>query len=104
MAETLRKRDRLIYGVLLPFGVMIAGLLFIMNLDSGASAAGFAALGILVGAIVVAPFALAANFLLAFQGGDTRGQCFRRGMIAPGIVLIGALVYQTGLWDALVEW
>lgn len=75
-----------------------------MNLDSGASAAEFAALGVMLGAIVVGPIVLVVNFVLAFQGGATAGQCFKRGMIAPGVVLIGAFVYQTGLWDAMVEW
>ena len=104
MRETLHKRDQLIYGVLLPVGLMIVGLLVIMNLDSGASAAEFAALGVMLGAIVMGPIVLVVNFVLAFQGGDTSGQCFRRGMISPGVVLVGAFVYQIGLWDAMVEW
>jgi len=99
--KTLRKRHRLVYGVLLPIAIMVAGLLVIMSVDSGAGAAEFAALGIMLGALIVSPVVLIINFVLAFQNADTAEQCFKRGMIAPGIVLIGAVVYQTGLWDAI---
>lgn len=101
MAETMRKRDRLIYGVFLPIVVMIAGLFVIMSVETGAAAAEFAALGILLGAVIVTPITVIVNLLIAFQGVETRMGCFKRGMIAPGIVLIGAVVYQTGLWDAI---
>ena len=97
----VRKRDRLIFGVLLPIVVMLLGLLIIMNLPTGAGAAEFAALGIMLGAITVAPIVLLVNLVAAFQDMDTPQACFRRGMIAPGIVLVGAFVYQIGLWDAL---
>jgi len=99
--NTLRKRHRLIYGVLLPIVIMVAGLLVIMSVDSGAGAAEFAALGIMLGTIIVSPVVLTINFILAFQNADSPKQCFTRGMIAPGIVLIGAVVCQTGLWDAI---
>ena len=95
------KRDRLIYGTLLPIGIMVAALFLIMLADTGASAAEFASLGIMLGAIVVSPIVLVVNLVLSFQGGNTPAQCFKRGMIAPGIVLLGAIIYQTGLWDAI---
>ncbi|MDH3419494.1 MAG: hypothetical protein OEQ25_10135 [Gammaproteobacteria bacterium] len=101
MPETLRRRDRLIFGVLLPIGIMVVGLLIIMNLPTGAGAAEFAALGIMLGAITVAPIVLIVNLIVAFQEIDTPLSCFKRGMVAPGIVLIGAFVYQIGLWDAI---
>ena len=101
MKETMRKRDRLIYGTVLPIGVMVTGLFLIMLADTGAAAAEFAALGIMLGAIIVSPIVLVVNLVLSFQGGATRAECFQRGMIAPGIVLIGAIIYQTGAWDAI---
>jgi len=101
MPEPLLKRDRLIYGVLIPTVIMVVGLLIIMALPTGASAAEFAALGILLGAIMVSPIVLLINFVTAFQGGGTSRDCFKRGMIAPAIVLVGAFVYQIGLWDAV---
>ena len=101
MTEPLRNRDRLIYGVLLPLLIMVAGLLVIMSTETGAAAAEFAALGIFLGAIVVSPFVLILNFFLAWQPAGSTMICFRRGMIVPGIVLVGAIIYQTGLWDAV---
>ena len=101
MATKLRKRDRLIYGMLLPISVMILGLLVIMSANTGAGAAEFASLGIMLGVITVMPILLIANLIIAFQNIDTPSSCFKRGMIAPGIVLIGAVVYQSGLWDAV---
>ncbi len=101
MVETLRKRDSLIYGVALPIVAMIVGLLVVMNLETSAAAAEFSALGILLGAVIVTPIVLILNLLIAFQSTGSSKDCFKRGMIMPGIVLIGAIVYQTGLWDAI---
>lgn len=101
MAGELRKRDRLIYGVALPFVVMAFGLLIIMNFETGAGAAEFAALGIFLGAVIVSPVVLILNLFIAFQNIRSSMECFIRGMIVPGLVLIGAVVYQTGLWDAI---
>ena len=101
MAAELRKRDRLIYGVVLPIVVMVFGLLIIMNVETGAGAAEFAALGIFLGVVIVSPFVLISNLLLALLNVGSSIECFVRGMIVPGLVLIGAVVYQTGLWDAI---
>ena len=101
MAESIGKRDQFIFGVLLPIVVMAVGLLIVMSTDTGAGAAEFAALGIFLGAITVAPIVLFVNLLTAFRPADSLMACFKRGMIAPGIVIIGAIVYQTGLWDWL---
>ncbi len=91
----------MIYGVLVPIGIMIAALFVIMHADTGAAAAEFASLGIMLGAIIVTPFVLIVNLVIAFQMVDTPMACFKRGMIAPGIVMIGTIIYQTGLWDAV---
>ena len=101
MTGQLRKRDRLIYGVVLPVVVMAVGLLIIMNFETGAGAAEFAALGIFLGADIVSPIVLILNLFIAFQNVGSSMECFTRGMIVPGLVLIGAVVYQTGLWDAI---
>jgi len=101
MVGNLRKRDRLIYGIVLPIVVMIVGLLLIMNFETGAGAAEFAALGIFLGAVIVTPFVLILNAFIAFQIVGSAEKCFWRGMIVPLVVLIGAIVYQVGLWDAI---
>lgn len=67
MVGNLRKRDKLLYGVVLPIIVMIIGLLVIMNFETGAGAAEFAALGIFLGAIIVTPFVLIINSFVALQ-------------------------------------
>ena len=92
---------RLLYGVLLPVVIMAAALFIIMHTDTGAGAAEFAALGIFLGAIIAAPVVLVTNLVLAFQTSETPKDCFKRGMIAPTVVIAGAIVYQSGLWDAL---
>ena len=101
MAETLRKRDRLLFGVVLPIGIMIFCLFLVMLSDTRAAAAEFASLGIFLGAIIVMPVVLIVNLVLAFQPAETSSVCLRRGLVAPGIVVVGAIIYQTGLWDAL---
>ncbi len=101
-ARSLRIRDRLLYGVVLPIAIMVAALFAIMHADTGAAAAEFASLGIFLGTIIAAPVVLIVNLFAAFQPANRPMNCFKRGMIAPGIVVIGAIVYQTGLWDAIM--
>lgn len=101
VAKLLRTRDRLLYGVLAPIGIMLILLFTVMLFESAAGAAEFAALGIMLGAMIAMPFVLIINLVIVFQAVDTPMACFIRGMIFPGIVLIGAVVYQTGLWDAV---
>ena len=99
--DVLGTWDRLLFGVILPIGVMVFALFLVMHADTGAAAAEFASLGIFLGAIIVMPIVLIINVLLALQPAETTIVCLRRGLVAPGIVVIGAIVYQTGLWDAL---
>ena len=87
--------------MLLPIVIMAAALFIIMHADTGAAAAEFAALGIFLGAIIAAPVVLITNLVLAFQDSETAKACFKRGMIAPAVVIVAAIVYQTGLWDVL---
>ncbi|MDJ0760913.1 MAG: hypothetical protein QNJ19_16080 [Woeseiaceae bacterium] len=101
VSTPLRTLDRLLYGVVFPIVIMAALLFVIMHADTRAGAAEFAALGIFLGAIVAAPVVLITNLVLAFQTSETARACFKRGMIAPTVVIVGAIVYQTGLWDAL---
>lgn len=97
----LRKRDRLLFGVLLPIVTMAGGLFIIMLMDTSAGAAEFAALGIFLVAIAASPFVLIINSVVAFQNQQTRAECFKRGMIVPGLVMLVAFLYQLGLIDAL---
>ena len=101
MAESLRTRDRLLFGVILPIGMMAFALFLVMLADTRAAAAEFASLGIFLGAIIVMPVVLIVNVVLAFQAAATTTTCLTRGLVVPGIVVIGAIIYQTGLWDAL---
>lgn len=100
--EMLRKRDRLLFGVLLPIVTMAAGLFIIMLMDTSAGAAEFAALGIFLVAIAVSPIVLIINSVMAFQNQQTRSECFKRGMIVPGIVMVAAFLYQLGVLDAII--
>ena len=100
MAEAPRTWDRLLFGVILLIGVMTFVLFLVMLTDTRAGAAEFAALGVFLGAIIVTPVVLIVNLLLAFQAAETTKACLKRGLVAPGIVVIAAIVYQTGLWDA----
>ena len=88
----MRTRDRLLYGVVFPIAIMAAALFLIMHADTRAGAAEFAALGIFLGAIIAAPVVLITNLLLAFQTSETAKDCFKRGMIAPGVVVVAAIV------------
>ena len=97
----MSKWDKFLFGILLPIAAMVVGLILIMSTETNAGAAGFAALGIMLGALIVSPVVLLVNVFVVLLGGNTPAECFKRGMIAPGIVLIGAVIYQTGLWDAL---
>ena len=80
---------------------MAAGLFIIMLMDTSAGAAEFAALGIFLVAIAASPFVLIINSIIAFQNQQTRAECFKRGMIVPGLVILTAFLYQLGILDAL---
>ena len=97
----LRKRDRFVFGVLLPVAIMVVGMLIIANMESGASAAEFAALAVFFMLLVALPITLVVNAAVMLQKTESAKQCFMRGMVVPGIVLLAAVVYQTGLRDAL---
>ena len=101
--HSLKAWERLFFGVLLPVLVMAAALFVTMLTDTRAGAAEFAALGIFLVAITAAPVVLIVNLVLAFQPSPSRKACFKRGMIAPGVVIVAAIAYQTGLWDAVTE-
>lgn len=60
-----RNIDRLLYGLALPLGLLVMGLILIMNLPSGAAAAEFASLGVFLGAIIIGPVVLIINTVLA---------------------------------------
>ena len=59
------------------------------------------AIGIFLVAIAASPFVLIINSVLAFQNQQNRAECFKRGMIVPGLVMMVAFLYQLGLIDAL---
>ena len=97
----LRKRDRFIYGVLLPVVIMIIGMLVIANVESGAAAAEFGALAVFFMLLVALPITLVVNSAVMLQEAKSAKECFTRGMTLPGVVLLAAVVYQSGLWDRL---
>ena len=96
---TPHTRDRLIYGYCLPIAVMIIGMLVIANVDSQAKAAEFAGLAVLFMLIIALPITIIANAIILSR--QSEGRYFKRGMIVPTLVLIAAVIYQTGLWDYL---
>lgn len=97
----MTKRARFLHGVVLPIAVMVVGLLILMNVESHAAAAEFGALGLLFLLIAALPITLIVNSVILLQEADTPRECFVWGMIVPGIVLVAAVVYQSGLWDRL---
>lgn len=98
----LNTRERILFGLLYPLLILVAGLVLIMSLPSGAAAAEFASLGVLLGTIIVTPFLIVANVAMAWTIDGSKSSCFTRGMILPGLVLATALAYQLGLLDAVL--
>ena len=97
----MRKRDRLLYGLLLPNIVLVVGMLIIANMESGASAAEFGGLAVFFMLLASLPITLTVNSVMLLQNPESTISCFARGMIPPGLVLIAAVIYQSGLWDGL---
>lgn len=97
----MRKRERLLYGLLLPNVVLVIGMLIIANMDSGASAAEFGGLAVFFMLLASLPITLTTNAVMLAQDPKSATSCFARGMIPAGLVLITAVVYQSGLWDKL---
>ncbi len=98
---SMKKRDRVICGLLLPIVVLVAGMLSVAHMESGASAAEFGGLAVFFMLLASLPVTLVVNSVVLLQDSDTALSCFARGMITPGLVLVAAVVYQSGLWDRL---
>ncbi len=98
----LKNLDRFLYGLVVPLGLLVIGLLLVMSLPSGAAAAEYASLGVFLGAIIIGPVVLIVNAVLAWGAHENRRSCLIRGMMVPGLVLITALAYQLGLLDTVL--
>lgn len=92
--------SKLLGGVVGPLAALIVGMLALANVSSSAKAAEFAALGVFFVLIFAIPTTLVGNLLLLRASGTPLDH-FKRGMILPGLFLLWAIVYQTGLWDRL---
>ena len=90
--------ERFSFGILLPLLAMSVMLFAVMAMDSQSGAAEFAALGIFLGTLVVAPFLLIVMIILAMRPAISRGACFKRGIVAPAFVVVGAVLFQLGLF------
>ncbi len=101
LSTELPRRDKFVFGFLLPIATLIPALFLIMMMDSDSGAAEFAALGIFLIVLTISPILLIVMLILAFQPAQSKGTCYKRGMIAPGFVIVGAFLFQLGLWDAL---
>lgn len=99
MAEPLRKRDRMLYGLVMPIVILVLGLVIIMAMPTRASAAEFASLGVMLISITLSPIILAVTAAMAWTSKGSKQNCFVRGMIAPALVLVFAFAYQMGLLD-----
>ena len=99
--STLRKRDLAIFGVLLPNIILVVGMLIIARMDSGASAAEFGGLAVFFMLLISLPITLTANSLMLLRDYQSVSSCFRFAMIPPGIVILAAIIYQSGLWDEI---
>ncbi len=97
----MRKRDQVIFGLLLPIAIQIACMLVIANMESGASAAEFGGLAVFFMLLASLPVTLVVNLVILLQDSSTPLACFARGMIIPGLVIAAGVIYQSGLWDEL---
>lgn len=93
--------ERLVAGVLLPHVVLVVGMALLMNAESRAGAAEFAALGLLFMLLAALPVTLVVDLLLALSSNRSGPACFAVGMLPVGLVLVAAKVYHSGLWDRL---
>ena len=100
MEETISKWERFSFGLLLPTLSLIAGLMFAMALESGAAAAEFSSLGIMLISIIAMPIYLIVNGIVAFMPAPTRLHCYGRGMWLPGFMIVVAVLYQIGVVDS----
>lgn len=99
MTEPLRKRDRMLYGLVIPIAILALGLVVIMAMPTRAGAAEFASLGVMLISITLSPIILAVTAAMAWTSKGSKQSCFIRGMVAPGLVLLLAFAYQMGLLD-----
>lgn len=96
-------KNRLIYGFSAPLLVIVGAASLIVMTDSGASAEGFAALGILVMVIVAVPVTVIVNMIIVPVAAPTRSAYLSRSMILPALTIIGMLVYYSGVWDDYID-
>jgi hypothetical protein len=97
----LPKKVLLVYGVLLPNAILIAGMLFIASLESGAGAAEFGGLAVFFILLFSLPLTLVVNAIMLLRNPKSIASCFGFAMIPIALVLIAGIVYQSGLWDKL---
>jgi len=79
--------------------ILVVGMLTIANMESGAGAAEFGGLAVFFMLLFALPVTLIINLVVLLQGSKSRASCFAIGMISPGIFLLAAAIYQSGLWD-----
>lgn len=75
-------------------------MLALASVDSSAAAAEFAALGVFFVLLGAIPTTIVVN-LIVLKGSGATIEHFKRGMIAPAIFLVWAIIYQIGLWDRI---
>ena len=100
MEESISKWERFNFGLLLPTLCLVVGLVFAMALESGAGAAEFSSLGIMLVSLTVMPMVLIINGIVAFMPAPSRLHCYKRGMWLPGLMIVVAVLYQVGVVDA----
>ena len=98
-----RRSDRFLFGWALPIAIQAIGMLLIANLDSGASAAEFAGLAVFFMLLFTLPLTAVLNLAFVLAGDRTRRVHFARDMVLPAVFLAAALIYQSGLWDRMIE-
>jgi hypothetical protein len=99
--STPRKRDLVIFGVLLPNIILVVAMLAIAKMNSRADAGEFGGLAVFFMLLISLPITLTTNALMLLRGYESVSLCFRFAMTPPGLVLLAAVIYQSGLWDAI---
>ena len=90
--------EKFCFGFLLPLLTMMFLLFIVMTMDSNSGAAEFAALGIFLVTLTIAPFLFVVMAIVAMRPANNRFQCIKRAMVAPGLVVLGAILFQFGLF------
>ncbi len=96
---TLSKKERWVFAVFLPIGVLAVGYVLVMGTAHGrGSSIGFRAIGTLIAFPVVISCTFLLNLLIALPLKKSRFSSFAVGMIVPVLACIIEYAYLWQVW------